>query len=212
MPKIEGKQEHVPKTEDTPRSPYDKLQPDFSALNPPKPVEKPKPAMPESAGDIAMARPDPNLRPDTGNTDEPRPRTVAEAKMRQNRTKTAGEAMKQEGGVNHRLQLSSVDARSTTFGAYDAEFINAVSSRWDDLLDSMSYAGYRHGRVRLQFRLHYDGRISDMKVLETDVGDVLTTLCEKAVLDPAPFDKWPREMRMEIGKDYRDVTFTFFYN
>ena len=30
-------------------------------------------------------------------------------------------------------------------------------------------------------------------------------------VDPAPFDRWPREMRQMIGKDYRDIQFAFYY-
>jgi hypothetical protein len=32
------------------------------------------------------------------------------------------------------------------------------------------------------------------------------------VLDPSPFDKWPREMRLMVGEDSRRITFTFNYN
>ena len=37
-------------------------------------------------------------------------------------------------------------------------------------------------------------------------------LWPEAVLDPAPFDKWPREMRLMVGEDFRRITFTFYYN
>jgi hypothetical protein len=76
----------------------------------------------------------------------------------------------------------------------------------------MSYDGYRRGRVVLQFHLNPDGRITDMKVLENTVGETLGLLCQKAVLDPSPFDKWPREMRLLVDKDYRDIQFAFYYN
>jgi len=76
----------------------------------------------------------------------------------------------------------------------------------------VSYDGYRRGRVVLQFLLNYDGRITEMKVLENTVTETLSLLCQKAVLDPAPFDKWPREMRLMVGEDFRRITFTFYYN
>ena len=76
----------------------------------------------------------------------------------------------------------------------------------------MSYDGYRRGKVELQFLLNYDGRITEMKVLENTVTETLSLLCQKAVLDPAPFDKWPREMRLMVGEDFRRITFTFYYN
>ena len=58
----------------------------------------------------------------------------------------------------------------------------------------------------------YDGRITDMKMSDNDVGDLLGLLCERAVLDPAPYAPWPSDMRRLIGHNYREVTFTFYYN
>ena len=80
------------------------------------------------------------------------------------------------------------------------------------MLDNLSYDGYRHGRVVLQFRLRYDGEITDMKVLEDTVGLNLSLLCQKAVLDPKPYDRWPRDMRLLVDKDYREIQFAFYYN
>ena len=90
--------------------------------------------------------------------------------MRQNRTQLVGEKMKQDGGVRQRLEMSSLDAKATPFGRYDAELIEAIQSRWYDLLDQVSYNNYRSGRVVVQFRLNYDGRITDMRIGETTVG------------------------------------------
>ena len=212
IPKISGNQTQIPKTEDTERSPYDKLQPDFSRLAREQEAEQAKPTSPAAPGDIAMARPDARLRPDDGTADQTRPRTIKEALMRQHRSQLVGEKMKQEGGVRQRLEMTSVDAKATPFGQYDAEFIEAVQSRWYDLLDNMSYDGYRRGKVVVQFHLNYSGQITDMKVLDNSVGEMLGLLCQKAVLDPAPYDKWPREMRLMVDKDYREIQFTFFYN
>ena len=111
-----------------------------------------------------------------------------------------------------RLALTSLDAKATPFGAYDRAFIEAVRQRWFDLLDNLSAAGYQRGRVELQFRLNFDGRISDMKIVSSNVGDLLGLLCVKAVQDPAPFEKWPREMRQMVDRDYRELRFTFFYD
>jgi hypothetical protein len=118
--------------------------------------------------------------------------------------------MRQDGGVSRRGRLS-VDVKGSPFGAYDAAFIAAVQQRWYDLIDS-SQVVPRSGKVQLQFRLTYDGRITDMRVNEETVGDLLTLLCQRAVLDPAPYARWPADMRRMIGQDYREVTITFYYN
>jgi outer membrane biosynthesis protein TonB len=105
-----------------------------------------------------------------------------------------------------------VDAKGTSFGAYDAAFIDAVSQHWRDLLDARNYAGEGSGKVVLRFHLKYDGTISDLEVAETSVNTILTYLCQQAIHDPAPFERWPREMRLMIGSDSRPIQFTFFYN
>jgi len=207
VPKINGEQEHVAKAEDAPRK-FTPLQP-----APPKqdqPAEQAKPNKP--VGDLAMAKPDAILRPDTGKAEETRPRTILEAKMRQqqNNQQIPGQKMKQEGGVRRRLEISSFDAKATPFGEYDRAFIDAVQNRWYDLLDSQQFALNRTGKVVLQFRLTYDGRISEMQIAQTTVGETLAYVCQLAVTDPAPYAKWPSDMRREIG-DSRNIQFTFYY-
>jgi hypothetical protein len=58
--------------------------------------------------------------------------------------------------------------------------------------------------------LHYDGRITDMNMTENTAGEVLGLICQKAVLDPAPFATWPSDMRRTLG-DTRNIQFTFYY-
>jgi hypothetical protein len=211
VPKITGTQTEIVKAEDVERSPFDRLQPAFPRAEREQPPEQAKPKSP-TPGDLAMAKPDVTLRPDSGTAEQPRPRTIKEAMMRQNRTQLAGQKMKQEGGVS-RLRLDpGFDVKATPFGVYDAAFIEAVESRWFALLDQISFDSYRHGKVELEFHLNYDGRITDMKVVQTTVGEMLGLLCQKAVLDPAPYDKWPQEMRLMMDKDYREIRFTFYYN
>lgn len=213
VPKISGAQEHIPKTDNAPRK-FDKLQPTPQPAKETQQAEqaKPKPVI----GDLAMAKPDTTLRPDKGAAEETRPRTLAEARMRQQSNLMPGQKMKQEGGVRHRLEISSLDAKATPFGAYDAAFIEAVQQRWYDLLDSINFSFDRHGRVVLQFRLNYDGSITDMKVDDDTVDEsmdgIMGILCQRAVRDPAPYEKFPREMRLQLDKDYREIQFTFFYD
>ena len=121
----------------------------------------------------------------------------------------AGEKMKQPGGSSHRGRLS-FDVKATPFGAYDAAFIAAVQQRWYDLIDSSNFTP-RVGKVVLEFRLLSDGRITDMKMNGNEVGELLALLCERAVLDPAPFARWPSDMLRMIGVNYRDIKFTFYY-
>ena len=209
IPKITGAQEQVPKTEDTQRNPFDRLMPTPAQPAPPQEEARAKPAQP--VGDLTMAKPDFNPRPDQGTAEQPRPRTLAEARRRLENS-LAGEKMKQDGGVKRRLDISAVDAKGSLIGEYDSVFVAAVQDRGYALLDDKRYDGYQRGKVVLQFGLNYDGRITDMKVLEATVVLDLSLVCEMAVLDPAPYAPWPSDMRRMISGNKRTVTFTFFYN
>ncbi len=210
-PKVDGKQKNVAKAETVPKPKPFPLQP---SAEPPKPPQEaqPKPKA-EPAGDLAKAE---LRKPEFGESqtsklEQPavheRPRTLAAARAER---MLAGEKVQQEGGAKTRGRVA-FPVKATLFGAYDAKFIAAVQQRWYDLLDSSQFT-QRSGKVILEFRLMYDGRITDMKVDGNDVGDLLGLLCQRAILDPAPFDPWPGDMRRMIGQNYREVTFTFFYN
>jgi hypothetical protein len=208
IPKITGTQDQVSKTEDTQRNPYDRLMPTPAQRAPPQEEAKAKPAQP--IGDLTMAKPDLNPRPNTGAADRSRPRTIREALARLENS-PPGEKMKQDGGVR-RIATTGLDVSESPIGRYDAVLVDQISQRWYNLLESKRYDGYQRGKVVLQFALNYDGRITDMKVLEATVGLDLSLVCEMAVLDPAPYAPWPTEMRRMISGNQRTVQFTFFYN
>ncbi len=195
VPKLNGTQTEVPKTETEPKPDFNKLQPAPMMSEPtqPKPATEP--------GDLTLGKPQPQT--------PPRPRTIQEALAQMHRS--PGVEMKQEGGM-HRVALSpSFDVKATPFGQYDSEFVDAVTYRWYSLLDSQEFALDRTGKVVLRFHLNYDGTITDMTVLQNTVGDLLGYVCQKAITDPAPFQPWPEEMRREVGGNYREITFTFYY-
>lgn len=220
QPKIDGNQTHVPKTETTEKPKAFPLQP---TPKPPAPVGKDeaKPKGGPKIGDLAMVKPaekpveKPAKKTEDAQVGEPpppkrvRPRTLAEAEA-QNQS-IPGQKMRQEGGVKERRVSAAFDTKATAFGAYDEAFIDAVSKHWYDLVDEQRNTETRAGRVVLEFNLNSDGRITDMKVIATDVNDLMVYLCQRAILDPAPFEKWPSDMRRIIGSDRREVRFTFYY-
>jgi hypothetical protein len=50
-----------------------------------------------------------------------------------------------------------------------------------------------------------------MKVAENTAGQVLALFCEKAIVESAPFEPLPETLRLLIGKQPREVNFTFYY-
>jgi len=210
LPKLDGKQDKVTRTEDVERKPFDKLMP-AAPVQPDKPTMEQR-AKPENPpGDLTFSKPDAKLRPDAGTEQLTKPRTLVEARLRKETSQIPGEKMKQDAGTRNVRLEAGFDVRASPFGAYDRAFIAAVSERWYKLLDDQQFARDRAGRVIVEFRLNYDGRITEMRTVESTVTDTLSYLCQKAVLDPAPFEKWPMEMRRMIGGDYRKITFTFYY-
>jgi outer membrane biosynthesis protein TonB len=212
LPKIEGKQIHVPQTEDVPKEKFSPLKPSPEPAPLAKEAQeeqKPKPAL--TPGDMVMAKAEPAVQKDTGQAERRRPRTIREALARQADNRLPGEKMKQEGGASRPNVVPAFDAKATPFGDYDRQVINAVRSCWWNLLDQREYTSDSHGKVVLQFKLHADGRVTDVVVGENTVGEVLGYVCQKAVIEAAPFPAWSNEMRLAFGV-VRNVQFTFYYD
>jgi len=217
VPNIEGRQDKVMKTTEDAKPKAAPLQP--SPPPPPQPTpSQPPPKNSYTPGDLAMAaaakkaedkegksEADATVQPQAQPVYE-RPRTLAEALARKG---TLGEQAKQNGGVNNVSMKSALDVQGSPLGAYDAQFIEAVKTRWYQLLENRS--ANAPGKVVVEFRMHPDGRITGVKVTVNEVTDLLATICQQAILDPAPYPPWPRQMRLDIPADYRDVQFTFYY-
>lgn len=231
-PKIEGRQDKVPKTMEVMRPdpellkpappppqktpPQKKNDPQKAATTPPAVQPEPEPpakALPND-GDIQVAKAPKPPETQQQKPQPPRPRTLAEAKAQKGIIQ--GEKMKQEGGVRKHTIGTNLDVKKSPFGSYDAAFIAAVQARWFSLLDERDFVRGQSGRVVLEFRLNKDGRITQMRVGETEVNDTLAWICQRAVLDPSPYKPFPKdllaEMQRTMRRDYRDVRFTFFYN
>ena len=198
VPQLNGKQIEIARTENVPRPDFNKLQP-----APPAQQQELQPAV--QPGDLTLGKPE-----DSRQQEQPRPRTMKQAREQQSHH-SPGVQMKQEGGTLRHALSASFDVKATPFGAYDQALVEAVTQRWYDLLDSQQFAMDRTGKVMLQFHLNYDGTITDMSVLQNTVGDLLGYVCQKAISDPAPFARWPTDMRQMVGENYREITFTFYY-
>jgi outer membrane biosynthesis protein TonB len=218
-PLFTGTQEEMVRTHDVVPAKPEPLQP---APPKPEPEAKPEPLpetpeIPAPKGDLLLAKADDSAKPaePKPSATPERPRTLKEAMARltpQELNALAGRKMRQDGGVRRLDLLSSLDVRSSPFGEYDRAIILAIQNRWFDLLDMRGFSSGRSGKVVLAFRLHYDGRITDMQVMESTVDDILSLLCQKAILDPAPYEKWPSDMRRMIGENFREVKVAFYYH
>jgi outer membrane biosynthesis protein TonB len=208
QPKLTGKQTDVPKTKDVPKTSNAKPQPPVPQPQPKKETQPEQPKPKELTGDTKLAKLE--TSPEKPEDKPERPRTVREALAQQSNLFPSRQ-LQQEGGTRRQALVPSLDAKSTPFGDYDSRFIAAVTQRWYDLLDSQKFASDRRGRVTLQFHLNYDGSISDIKVLNNEVGELLSYVCQEAITDPSPYAPWPSDMRRMVGANFREIVFTFYY-
>ena len=222
-PKIDGTQTKLVRTMEAVKPQPQPLQP-----TPPKeePVREPveaqaKAKRPEPEGDLTVAKPNPQLNKSNETGEETKevepPKPVHEKQRRiadvvQQQAALVGKKMQQEGGVKRFALDSTLDVKASPFGDYDRRLILAVQQQWYNLLAGQTFSQDSTGKVVVDFRLTYDGHILDMKVEESTVGPVLALICQRAVKDPAPFGKWPGDMRKMVGADYREVRFTFYYD
>ncbi|HTR43998.1 MAG TPA: hypothetical protein VMH87_20485 [Pseudomonadales bacterium] len=204
-PQLNGHQTDAPQTVDITHPRFTKSDSNSEQQQPPKdnqnstPLSKPA----ENSGDLTLGKPDQTQQ------EQPRPRTLREAEAELAK-RLPSMTMKQEGGAARHARMPSFDVKVTGFGDYDERFAEAVQQNWYNLLDSQKFSLDRTGKVVLTFRLNYDGTISQMQFAENSVGDLLGYVCEKAVLDGAPYEAWTEDMRLKLG-DHIDVTYIFSY-
>jgi len=202
-PQLNGRQTDAPKTEDELRAQIAREQAEAERqASSSQGKGESKPAA--SAGELTLGKPDNATQPKV----QPRPRTLKEA-YQQLAARFPSMTMKEDGGAEHKAR-PAFDVKVTGFGDYDERFVETVSQNWWNLLDSKQFAMDRTGKVVLLFRLNYDGSVSQMHFGENSVGDLLGYVCEKAVLDGAPYERWTEDMRLRLG-EYTDVEFTFDY-
>jgi outer membrane biosynthesis protein TonB len=95
---------------------------------------------------------------------------------------------------------------------YDGDLRSRVNGRWRSLLDAASppVPAGASGVVTVGFRLLQDGHISDIRVVHTTVDDRLTTMCQSAILESAPFEPYP-SLGHVATNSYREISFDFKY-
>ena len=174
-----------------------------TVAEPPKPVEEPHGAM-VVRPTITQVQPSTAFQPAT---DVP----AGPSRPGSNSGREIG-ALKSKidaSGVS-RIGVAAFNVASSPFGEYDKKIVRAVQSRWYALIDR--YGIYeRVGTVALHFQLYEDGTVHHLEAVENSAGEILRLFCEKAVLESAPFDPLPDELRRLVGKEPRDVNFTFYY-
>lgn len=190
-----------------------------------KPPVDPVEAQPAPPGETLVAKANPEARqvppvplplapPEPEPEDRTPPRKLARKRLAEvmpTRGAIVGERMRQDGNVQRMAVESSLDVKASPLGDYHYQMVLAVQRHWYRLLEERRFAGERIGKVVIAFELHSDGTITQLKTKDSDVGELLSFLCELSVMRPAPFGRWPAEIRRMVGSDVIPVTFTFNY-
>ena len=96
------------------------------------------------------------------------------------------------------------------FREYDGAIVQKVRTKWYTSIDSHGYTN-RTGVVTAHFQLLEDGMIRNLKLTRHSKDSQLDEACLKAISESAPFDPLPESLRKIIGKEPREVSFTFYY-
>jgi hypothetical protein len=106
--------------------------------------------------------------------------------------------------------VAAFNVAESPFGAYDKKLIKAVQSHWYALIDH--YGIYESADVvTVKFDLLDDGQVRNVTSSDSAQSRILSLFCEKAVIESGPFDPLTDELRALIGKEPREISFTFYY-
>jgi hypothetical protein len=113
--------------------------------------------------------------------------------------------------VHQQSRNLSDEYPQSPFRAYDETWIEIVSRHWQALLGQQDLVRNRSGTVVFDLTLNPYGRITRIQLAKSDMDEILTWLCHRALLDRSPFPPWPREIRPWVQNDCRQIRFTFVY-
>lgn len=236
IPKIEGRK--LPQLETSTVRPASKTPPQPAAPPPapqPKPKPQTTPARVEMPKTAAPPKPQegitsPELErrlqmqqrtaakpaPETGSSSPQSPQfkfaessfglrpTLGEMAMSQREIPTV--ASETDGGVSRRGP-TALNVVGMPQGAYSKKMFAEIGRRWTLLLEQY-YADGQPGKVKLSFTLYPTGHVDHLKVAQNSASPILGSYCQKAVIDCAPFDPWPQELKL-LGGDHLDITIDF---
>ncbi len=111
-----------------------------------------------------------------------------------------------DGGVSRRGP-TALNVVGMPQGAYSKKMFAEIGRYWTQLLDRR-YADGQPGRARLNFTLYPTGHVAHLKIAHNTASPILAELCETAVLQCAPFDPWPEDLKL-IGGDHLDISIDF---
>ncbi|MGZ0654841.1 hypothetical protein ACWPKO_15510 [Coraliomargarita sp. W4R53] len=171
----------------------------FEAPDPEAPIDvyRPQPTteqQPEVVGDGAggaiEAQPKPRARP----------RLAPEL--------ITGPLMRSQGSASRRGSVA-IDATFSEFGEYEQQFYAAIQTGWYQEIEFFQPIDTAT-RVQVRFTIHADGRVTDVKAVQSTASEIATFICETALTKRSPFRPWTKEMVQVFGQQ-RTLNVMFHY-
>ena len=101
---------------------------------------------------------------------------------------------------------------ATPLQDYDKVVIDTINDKWNKRLDTLAADKIPpSGQVVVKFRLHSNGTVSNLGTVYDKINARRDEISQQVIQDCAPFDPWPPAMVKLVGRDYREMTFTFRY-
>ena len=103
------------------------------------------------------------------------------------------------------------DDRFKEFVAYHRAMSEIIIKQWYQLASSVEISAEDRGtKIKITFTLEADGKIKDLKVVDSNVRTIAGLICKDAIQSPAPFRHWSPEMIEEL-EEAVTLQITFHY-
>ena len=179
-----------------------------AAVETPPPPEPPKPDAPkqEPQEQIAKALPPANtgLRRSV-ETSRPLPGRLGDALRNLDRYAQNQTFNNPQGGLNDPGSAIQFDTRDTDFGPWVRRFVAQVYRNW--IIPNAAMID--RGHVVLQFKVHRDGRITELRVVRPSHNEAFNRAALNAISSSNPLEPLPPEYPLAVIDPF---TVTFFYN
>lgn len=119
-----------------------------------------------------------------------------------------GPLMRSHGSTSRRGSLA-IDATFSEFGEYEQQFYAAVQTGWYQEIEFFQPID-TSTRVQVRFTLYADGRVENVKAVQTSASEIATFICETAITKRSPFRPWTKEMVQVFGQQ-RTLHVVFHY-
>ena len=110
-----------------------------------------------------------------------------------------GPLMRSKSSASRRGALS-IDATFSQFGEYEQQFYAAVQAGWYQEINFFQPID-TSARVEVEFRIHSNGTIDEVKILNSNASEIATLICQSALTKRSPFRPWTAEMIEVFGQE-----------